>query len=852
MPVSTIEAKFQQLDSPFVTVTPPTPSNLTQFGYSTFMSQVSTFAPTQNVPVSDDYVLGPGDQLVVFTWGRVNAQLQLQVQNDGSVLIDQVGPLQLAGLTFGQARKLIEGRLKQSTGTEVNVTMGLLRSIQVTVVGEVNQPGTYTVSALSHVSNGLLAAGGPSKTGSLRAIELRRGGHTVSTLDLYDILLKGDNGADAQLQQGDVIRVPIIGGVVGVAGDVKRPAIFELASRPEQLTQVIGHLAGGLSAFGYASHVQVERVRNHQQVVVLDLPVSKMSQRSFQVHDGDLIKVFTVLPYHNNTVILSGNVFRPGEYQWRKELKVADLVREGEGVLPHTYFKYALIKRLEGPQRYTHFVQIDLAAALSGNSVANLYLQNHDELDVYSLDQLRDLPSVTVNGEVRIPGAYLLSERMRVSDLVYLAGGLKEDAYKPRATLIRVSVVKGHATHRSFDLNLADIISGPSNDDLVLRANDNLVISSVLDYNLPSRSVVVNGEVQAPGLYNFDQGMRVRDLVAAAGGFKDDADKKKVELARTEVIAAARTRRVFFQLDLRSGSPDLDYPLHFNDEVFVTVTPNWHLPWVVTVSGEVSKPGQYPIHSDERLSSLIVRCGGFLSDASPKALVFTRASVQQMEQQDLDTARQRIANELAQFSVQTSVLSAVNSSSSASSAAAGTMAGLQQLLATTQGQQADGRIVVHVDQMLQGEESQDIALQDGDSIAVPRAPTSVNILGQVNHPTSVAVRRGMTVADYLYAAGGASTEGDVNRLMIIKIDGTVVTQEGFENSRQASLFPLLPLVTGGLMSETLEAGDTVYVPESLVNLQSAIRMGYWGDITKIIANSASALAVVGLLATAKL
>ena len=286
--------------------------------------------------------------------------------------------------------------------------------------------------------------------------------------------------------------------------------------------------------------------------------------------------------------------------------------------------------------------------------------------------------------------------------------------------------------------------------------------------------------------------------------------------------------------------------------MFVTVTPNWHLPWVVTVSGEMSKPGQYPIHSDERLSSLIVRCGGFLSDASPKALIFTRASVQQMEQQDLDTARQRIANELAQFSVQSSALNTVNSSSSAGSAAAGTMASLQQLLATTQGQQADGRIVVHVDEMLQGEESQDIVLQDGDSIAVPRAPTSVNILGQVNHPTSVAVRHGMTVADYLYAAGGATTEGDVNRLMIIKIDGTVVTQEGFENSRQASLFPLLPLVTGGLMSETLEAGDTVYVPESLVNLQSAIRMGYWGDITKIIANSASALAVVGLLATAKL
>ena len=152
----------------------------------------------------------------------------------------------------------------------------------------------------------------------------------------------------------------------------------------------------------------------------------------------------------------------------------------------------------------------------------------------------------------------------------------------------------------------------------MLRPDDQLFISSVLDYSLPKRSVVVNGEVQSPGLYDFNQGMRIRDLIATAGGFKDDADKQKVEVARTEVISGAHTRRIFVKLDLRRGSSDLDYPLNFNDEVFVTVTPNWHLPWVVTVSGEVSKPGQYPIHNDERMSSLIVRCGGFLPDRLPR------------------------------------------------------------------------------------------------------------------------------------------------------------------------------------------------------------------------------------------
>jgi polysaccharide biosynthesis/export protein len=441
---------------------------------------------------------------------------------------------------------------------------------------------------------------------------------------------------------------------------------------------------------------------------------------------------------------------------------------------------------------------------------------------------------------------------MRVTDLIYLAGGLKEDAYKPRATLVRVSVDNGHATHRSYDLNLTDIISGAANEDPVLRANDELFISSVIDYNLPQRSVVVNGEVQSPGMYNFNEGMHIRDLIAAAGGFKDDADKQKVEVARTQVISGTRTRRVFVQLDLRRGSSDLNYPLYFNDEVFVTVTPNWHLPWVVTVSGEVSKPGQYPIHDDERLSSLIVRCGGFLPGSSPKAIVFTRSSVQQMEQKDLDEARQRLTNELAQLSIQSSALQTVSSSSTgAQTAVAGSMASLQQLLATGAGQQADGRVLVHVNDILNGDENQDIVLQDGDSITVPKQPASVNVLGQVFHPTSVVVRHSMTVADYLYAAGGATPQGDVNRLMVIKADGSIVTQAGFDNSRQSSLFPLLPLISGGLMSQSLEPGDTVYVPESLADLQSAIRMGYWGDITKIIANAASTVAVIGLLAFAR-
>ncbi len=286
----------------------------------------------------------------------------------------------------------------------------------------------------------------------------------------------------------------------------------------------------------------------------------------------------------------------------------------------------------------------------------------------------------------------------------------------------------------------------------------------------------------------------------------------------------------------------------------MTVVSHWYLPWIVTVSGEVSKPGLYPVHDGERLSSLIARCGGFLADAYPTALVFTRTDVQKVEQQELDDARTRISQELLQFSMEAPMMASLSGSSGSSgsgaqTAMAGSFASLTSLLATTQGQQADGRVVLHWDEVMNGR-SEDLALQDGDNIAVPRRPSSVNVLGMVFHPTSIVERSNLTVRDYVNAAGGVTPQGDSDRTMVIKADGSFVTNDALKDGQQASLFPLLPLISSDdIMSLRLAPGDTVYVPESLANLQTAVRMSYWKDITTIIANTASGLAVIGLLAT---
>jgi protein involved in polysaccharide export with SLBB domain len=761
---SAVEAKFRFLDAPGQMPMAPDLSNLTQFGYSLFAQGVSTFAPVSNVPVGDDYIIGPGDELEVLEWGRINQNFSMVVDRDGSIQIPMSGPVQVAGLSFAQAKKLVEDRLGQMEGVTANVTMGQLRTIQVFVVGQVNQPGAYTVSSLSHISNVLQQAGGISKVGSLRRVELKRHDQLVDVLDLYELLLRGDSSHDIRLENNDVIFVPVIGKVAAIAGDVKVPAIYEISEggiRSPSISQVL-NLAGGVTAFGYSEHVQVERIANHQRTIVLDINLDRLNSRRFDINDGDLIKIYAVLPDHINIVTLSGNVHRPGEYQFDTTMHVSDLVRRGQGLLPHTYFEYALIKRMTGPQKYIHYVPVDLGAAISGggdDNPADPVLQQQDELQVFSQDDLRDMPHVTVTGEVRNPGDYPLSEQMRLSDLIYQAGGLK-----------------------------------------------------------------------------------------------DDANKNNAELARTQVGPDSKTLHTYMSIDLLpvlTGNISQDILLRNNDQVFIQTATNWHLPESVQLAGRVARPGPYVIRPGEQLSSVFLRSGGFLPDAFPQGIVLIRQSVQKLEQQRIDQARTRLSQELAQYSLTLPFAgSASSDSSSLSTATAGGMAALQQLLASATTEAAEGRVVVHFDSLerLAGS-PEDIVLDDQDSITIPKRPSSVAVLGQVNNPTSLIAQPGLTVSEYLYKAGGVAKNGDMDGLMVIKADGSVLTEEGIKHGPRESLFPLLPLTSGGIMGRTLSAGDTVYVPDNLADIPKYLNLSEKKDITQIIANSAQGVAVLGILAS---
>src|SRR5579885_22916 len=529
------------------------PEDLQQFGYSFFSSQanIQNLNISPFVPVGPDYVLGPGDQMQVMMWGTRNETDQLIVDRNGAVQVPSIGPIQVAGMKFDHAKQVIESKVEQITGVHASVTMGQIRTMNVFVVGDVNNPGPYTVNSLARLTDALVAAGGPTKVGSLRRIQLKRGNKVVLNVDLYNVLLHGDTSADVRLQDRDVVFVPSIGPVVGVAGDLKRPGIYELTERRQNLGSVL-NLAGGVDAYAYTRRIQVERVDNHQRRVIVDTTLDKLPIEQLTISDGDLVKVFPVLPVHRNKVTLLGNVFRPGDYQWKPGLKLSDLIAMGEGVQPRTYFHYALVKRLEGKQLYPHYLQVNLGQALENpNTAADIPLQVFDEVTVYNQDDLRNLPTVTVTGEVRIPGTYKLDPNMRISDLVYLAGGLTDSAYQKSAELARTQVADGSVTqHHYLEVDLRKALDGDKSGDLTLQPNDELFVRTATNWHLPW-TVMVSGRVARPGSYTVHENERLSSLIGEAGGFLPDAYPQGMVLVRDSVKEEQQKELDKARLDLQ-------------------------------------------------------------------------------------------------------------------------------------------------------------------------------------------------------------------------------------------------------------------------------------------------------------
>jgi len=513
---------------------------LEPFGYDAFEPREAIFEPPTSGPVPSDYVLGPGDSVRVQLFGNVNGIYEYEVTRDGILNLPEIGPVTVAGIPFSEFRKDLNERVKQMLiGTQVSVTMGQLRTIRVFVLGDANQPGSYVVSGLASIAGALYRGGGVSEVGSLRNIQLKRNGRVVETLDLYDLLLKGDTSSDTRLQPGDVVFVPPLGDTISIAGAVKRPAIYEIRGRATIADAV--RLAGGLAPDADASGAVLERINGDRLTMSVDL--SDASASAMPVRAGDTLVIPEVLPSLENTVVLAGHVYRPGNVQWRPGMRLTDLIQSADVLKPGVDMEYVLIRRERERGQPIEAVSANLSAALrSPGGPDDLLLVASDTVHVFSLalgrqrvvdpllEELRlqatiDSPAqeVQISGDVRAPGVYPLEDQMRVSDLIRAGGNLAEAAYALEAELTRYSVSgSDERTIEVVNVDLDSIRRGVESDDLMLREHDYLIINRVPEWDA-TWTVSLEGEVRFPGEYRVRQGEILEQVLQRAGGLTDKA-----------------------------------------------------------------------------------------------------------------------------------------------------------------------------------------------------------------------------------------------------------------------------------------------------------------------------------------
>jgi polysaccharide export outer membrane protein len=534
-----VEPVFRNLDVRVtrLTLKKTGPEGLKAFGYDLFQRSPSTFAPVTNVPVPADYVVGAGDELAVQLYGSQNRSLILIVGRDGRINFPELGPINVGGQRFTTVQSAIESRVaRQMIGVRASVSMGDTRSIRVFVLGDANRPGSYTISGLGTITSALFAAGGVKPIGSLRNIELKRQSTVIRRLDLYDMLIRGDTTDDTKLLPGDVIFIPPVGPTVGVDGEVRRPAIYEVKNETSVADMV--QLAGGLTPEADTSKATLTRIDEAQHRVVVSVDLSAAAAKAQGVHNGDLLRVTRLRPTLDSGILVQGHVYSLSTFAYRQGLRLSDIIPSVDDLRPNADIHYVLIRRELPPDRRITVLSADLGAALtSRGSGADVELMPRDRIMVFDLasgrdraiqpvlDELRlqgnsSQPTevVHIEGRVKAPGEYPLETGMTVSDLIRAGGGLSDEAYGGKAELTRYKVVGGEMRRAELiDVDLAVALRGDPAVNVKLNPFDTLSIKEVPEWQV-QEEVTLTGEVRFPGKYSIRRGETLRSVMARAGG----------------------------------------------------------------------------------------------------------------------------------------------------------------------------------------------------------------------------------------------------------------------------------------------------------------------------------------------
>ena len=807
-------------------------NELKRFGYEMFEGEPTTFAPVSDVPIPSDYMVGPGDVIKVQLYGKESNEYSLTINRDGTIQIPDLGPVSVMGLSFAELRQELTKRIKQQMiGIESNIGMGELRSIRIFIAGDAYKPGSYTVSSLSTITQALFVAGGVNEIGSLRNVQVKRNGQLVGSLDLYDLLLRGDASGDINLRSGDVVFIPSIGGLVSVAGEVRRPAIYEL-KKNETVADVI-NMAAGIKQGAYPKNSSIERynVNGLKSIINVDLTTEKGNKTLAKA--GDFIRVKNASNQYEDAITVVGAVVRPGKYQWQQQQRISDLLPSIWGdLLLSADLDYGLIVREINQQGDIETLQFSPGEAItSPNSIHNLVLQPRDKVMIFNFNddtqnrfELNSLVKKRVNKIASLKGDSLLD-----ADLFQVGFESLDDTVTKKYTneIAGVALNLDKSEEKTLVANeVAKMLSNLFEDRDLIKLSSVMsrkellypIVTKLTQQGSAQKSikiVAIAGKVRHPGVYPLTNFARVTDLLKAAGGLLEGAYTERAELTRTNTTSAMSDiiHKQINLLTVINGNELDNIELQSRDMVTILTTPEWQERKVIEIKGEVKFPGSYNIRRGEKLSDVIARAGGYTEYAYPSAAVFVRESVRMQEELEIKKLADQLRRDIATRGVSDDGL-AVNYSEA------------QMMLTDLANIKAVGRLVIDLNALKLGIKEADLQLENNDVLYVPTIKQTVAVMGEVQHPSTHRFKEGLTLDDYLVMSGGSRERGDEDRVYVIKADGSV----------------MMPTHNIWFNTESqISAGDTVIVP---LDTEYKDNLTLWSQVTQIIYNTAVAFAAV--------
>ncbi|MBI89835.1 MAG: hypothetical protein CMG60_07095 [Candidatus Marinimicrobia bacterium] len=634
-------------------------TGVSYFGYDIFKKDPALFQATSVGAVDPDYLIGPSDEIIVMLWGETQFRQVLKVDREGFVFIPEIGQVFVNGLdlnllesklfrVFSQSYASLNPQGSRTPTTFLDVSLGNLRPLRIQVLGEIAQPGAYTVSPSATLFSALYYFNGPTFFGSLRDIQLIRGDKKIASIDFYDYLLTGKKPKDQKLQLDDVIFIPPRLKTVSIEGAVKRNGIYEL-KHSENLNDLID-IAGGLKVTAYLGRSQIDRVvpfSDREKLGMdrryIDLNLSEVieSKEGFLLQDEDHIQIFSVFDSRQNVVELIGAVIRPGYYDTGGSLKLSQLIDNADGLLGDAYLERVDVVRVKSD--FTEeLIKLNLGQAIDGDPKNDIELQGSDRVRVYGMEEMVSQTYVSIEGHVKTPGRFELKKNMTVYDLIFKAGGILDEEYNKKTYLERADLIRLNddgITSKIKSFNLGKLLQSPESKlNLVLKPNDIIRVyeKEIFIFNKP---VSIQGSIRLPGNYSLKTGMNLKDLILESGGLNKNIYRFKVEIARIDPFNKTLNQHaeVFnFEMDknfelvnntLKNNQSRFggNFGLMAYDMVHIRPDPYFINQKNVAIKGQVMYPGDYAIiKANEKITDIIKRSGGLLPNANPDASQYVR------------------------------------------------------------------------------------------------------------------------------------------------------------------------------------------------------------------------------------